>query len=94
MSETPQTTLREALRMARQWICNDAAPIGWSIDRIDEVLAVSPETGWRDKLADIIERMRNEGPRYKSHELGYTDSVSANNVDEWADELAELLEGR
>lgn len=40
-----------------------------------------------EKLREIIQQMRNERPRYKSHDLGYVDSVSANNVDEWADEL-------
>jgi hypothetical protein len=39
----------------------------------------------------IIDEMRSERPRYKSHPLGYVDSVSASNVDEWADELEALL---
>ena len=44
------------------------------------------------RFTEILRQMRNEGPRYKSHDLGYVDSVSANNVDEWADELEAALE--
>lgn len=48
-----------------------------------------------EALRAIIEQMRAEGPRYKSHDLGFVDSVSANRVDEWADEIEQLLaEGR
>ncbi len=47
----------------------------------------------RAALREIVEEMRSERPRYKSHDLGYVDSVSANNVDDWADRLAALTEG-
>lgn len=43
------------------------------------------------KIREIIESMRSEGPRYKSHDLGYVDSVSAFLVDEWADEIEQAL---
>lgn len=43
------------------------------------------------QIRRIIGEMRNERPRYKSHDLGYVDSVSASRVDEWADELETLL---
>lgn len=44
-----------------------------------------------EQLKRIIEEMRSERSRYKSHDLGYVDSVSASRVDEWADELESLL---
>lgn len=46
----------------------------------------------RARLQAIVDEMRAEGPRYKSHDLGYVDSVSANRVDEWADEIAAIIE--
>jgi hypothetical protein len=46
----------------------------------------------RARLLTLVEQMRAEGPRYKSHDLGFVDSVSANRVDEWADELAEMAQ--
>lgn len=39
------------------------------------------------RIAEILSRMRNERSRYKSHDLGFVDSVSASSVDDWADEL-------
>ena len=47
--------------------------------------------GAEARLADIVTRMRSETPRYKSHDLGYVDSVAANAVDEWADEIEAIL---
>lgn len=44
-----------------------------------------------DELSRIVEEMRAQRPRYKSHALGFLDSVSASRVDDWADELEELL---
>jgi hypothetical protein len=41
-------------------------------------------------LERIIAEMRSERSRYKSHDLGFVDSVSSNRVDDWADELVEL----
>jgi hypothetical protein len=49
------------------------------------------EKDWQPEVRRIIEEMRAEGPRYKSHDLGFVDSVSANRVDDWADELEALL---
>lgn len=46
------------------------------------------------EIRRIIEEMRSDGPRYKSHDLGYVDSVSVNRVEEWADELEALLAAR
>src|SRR4030095_12245954 len=46
------------------------------------------------RLRALIAQMRNERNRYKSHDLGFVDSVSAAAVDDWADELeAALAEG-
>jgi hypothetical protein len=42
-------------------------------------------------LTRIINEMRSERGRYKSHDLGFVDSVSANCVDDWADELEALM---
>ena len=39
------------------------------------------------EIRRIIAEMRSERPRYKSHDLGFVDSVSASRVDDWADEL-------
>lgn len=53
-----------------------------------------PETAtqrMRTELGRIIEEMRSERPRYKSHDLGFVDSVSSSRVDEWADEIEQLL---
>jgi hypothetical protein len=50
-----------------------------------------PALTTRARLQEIVEEMRAEGSRYKSHDLGYVDSVSANRVDEWADEIAACL---
>lgn len=36
--------------------------------------------------------MRSEHHRFKSHPLGYVDSVSVSYVEDWADELAALLD--
>ena len=48
----------------------------------------------RERLRALIAEMRNERSRYKSHDLGFVDSVSASSVDDWADELeAALAEG-
>lgn len=44
-----------------------------------------------EKIREIIERMRSDGPRYKSHDLGYVDSVGINTVEDWADELGTIL---
>jgi hypothetical protein len=43
------------------------------------------------RLLEIIEEMRSERMRYKSHDLGFVDSVSSSRVDEWADELESLV---
>jgi hypothetical protein len=43
-----------------------------------------------ETLRQIVREMRRCS-RYKSHDLGYEDSVSSNRVDDWADELTELL---
>jgi ribosomal protein L37AE/L43A len=42
----------------------------------------------REAIRQIIDAMRSEGPRYKSHDLGHVDSVSSSRVDDWADEVA------
>ena len=44
-----------------------------------------------ERLDDIIMAMRSERPRYKSHDLGFVDSVSSNRIDEWVDELETML---
>ena len=49
------------------------------------------DTTERAALRAIIEAMRSERSRYKSHDLGYVDSVSASQVDDWADELEAQL---
>lgn len=43
------------------------------------------------EIRRIVDEMRSQRPRYKSHDLGFVDSVSASRVDEWADELEALL---
>jgi len=43
-----------------------------------------------EQLRDIVRQMRSTHSRYKSHDLGFVDSVSASYVDDWADELDEL----
>jgi len=43
------------------------------------------------ELTRIVSEMRRHGPRYKSHDLGFVDSVSASRVDDWADELEALV---
>lgn len=40
-----------------------------------------------ETLRELAERMRSDGPRYKSHDLGFVDSVGVNTVEDWADEL-------
>lgn len=44
------------------------------------------QTLWR-----VIGEMRSERPHYKSHDLGFVDSVAAHSVDDWADELVVCL---
>ena len=44
------------------------------------------------EIQRIIGEMRSTRSRYKSHDLGFVDSVSSNRVDEWANELEALLE--
>lgn len=67
-------------------VCNDRGPHWHQLQAAEQAQATRIAA-----LQRIIEEMRNERSRYKSHDLGYTDSVSSNNVDEWADELAALL---
>lgn len=46
---------------------------------------------WGKELRRIVREMRSERSRYKSHDLGFVDSVSSSRVDDWADELEMLL---
>lgn len=48
-----------------------------------------PETS--ETLRQMIESMRSERSRYKSHDLGFVDSVSSSRVDDWADDIEALL---
>jgi hypothetical protein len=45
----------------------------------------------RERLTAIVAEMRSDVPRYKSHDLGFVDSVSSHRVDEWADEIEAAL---
>ena len=47
----------------------------------------------RSALQEIARSMRAAQP-YKSHDLGFADSISSNRVEEWADEIDEALAGR
>lgn len=46
----------------------------------------------REQIRAMVGQMRNERIRYKSHDLGYADSVSSNTVEDWADELSALVD--
>lgn len=43
------------------------------------------------EILRIIWEMRSERSRYKSHDLGFVDSVSSSRVDDWADELEAIV---
>jgi len=93
-----QTTLRDAIKELRELFDEKPSGVDLFESHLDAVIAAAlraaspmiPST--RTRLQEIVEEMRSERPRYKSHDLGYVDSVSANRVDEWADEIAALIE--
>ena len=65
------------------------------IARLRDLLAAqSSDPRPAARLQGIIAEMRSERSRYKSDPRGFTDSVGASAVDEWADELEALLAAR
>lgn len=57
----------------------------------DEIAAHGRERD--ERLREIARSMRAAQP-YKSHDLGFADSISANRVEEWADEIEAALADR
>lgn len=88
------------MNVSREWIermakaeeeCGDVSVGGGGVALSALAVPVSGETALREQINRIVGEMRSERSRYKSHDLGFVDSVSSSRVDEWADELEALL---